>query len=193
MTSPTTLASTRDEANARVLVDAVVYKAPVGTTAPTDLDADWPAGWDDTGWISEDGFSQTPQGDVSDLKGVTGATLKRVKSGDGWEFTFTCIESNKVTDSIIYPNRTVATASGVTTSTVRASIVPPTDAYGIDALYDDGSRDRIIVPLGSGVVTGAIQSVHTDYRKAPVSVSALQAGDGTLLLHLTDSAASAES
>src|SRR5689334_17302428 len=105
------MASTRNVANNLILTDAFAYKAPTGTTAPTDTTTAWPAGWLELGWIDDSGLTETPQGSVSELKGVTGATLAYVKDGDGWEVAGNFNESNKITESLLYQNATVATVS----------------------------------------------------------------------------------
>lgn len=181
----------RDSANALILSDLHVYMADVGSTMPTDTTTALDAAFKEVGWINPDGFSETPQGSVTELKGVTGATLARIKDADGWQFEFTCLESNDTTDSLLYPNATTATATGITTSTVKASTAPPQKAFVIEATYSNGSKRRIGVPLGNATVSGAVSQKYTDFRQFPVQVDALQASDGTLLINITDNAGQA--
>lgn len=182
------MASTRNQANNLILTDAFAYKAPIGTTAPTDTTTAWAAGWLELGWIDNEGLTETPQGSVTELKGVTGATLAYVKDGDGWEVSGNFNESNKVTESLLYQNATVATAGGITTSTVRAQTVPSKFAFGFEFWYNNGSKRRLVFPLGSCTVSGVVNH-YTDFRKFPISFTSLQASDGTLIVNITDNAA----
>jgi len=180
------MTSTRSADNALILTDVFGHYADVGTALPTDTTTDLPAGWTEFGWLDPTGFSETPTGSVTDLKGVNGATLAQIKDGDGWEFDMVCLESIAATDSILYAASTPATVGSVTTTQVKAATAPRPKAWCFTLTYSNGVSRRVALSKGNGSVTGAIQNVYNDFRKIPLKVAAIQDSNAVLFTNIAD-------
>lgn len=179
------MTSTRDASNALILQDAYLYVAPKGTTLPDDVSTDLIADFKDAGWLDPDGVTTTPQGNVTELKGVTGATLAYIKDGDGYQFTCNCLESNDTTASLLSPNSTKTVVGGVTKRVVKASVAPEQQVFVIEKWYTNGSKERDVIALGSAVV-GAVKDVYTAFRSFPLTISAVQQSDAELFFTLSE-------
>jgi hypothetical protein len=69
-----------DIANPRFWVNADVWVASVGTTAPTDVAAAWPANWDTVGLLTEDGMTESRNDDTADHYAYGGILIRTTRS-----------------------------------------------------------------------------------------------------------------
>src|SRR5687768_11806245 len=66
-----------DAANVRVGITGGVRSAAVGTTAPTDPTSAYGAGWNEYGYISEDGVEETFTSESTDIRAWQNGVLVR--------------------------------------------------------------------------------------------------------------------
>lgn len=127
-------------ANARIFGsdDDAVYLAPLGTTLPTDLGELDPA-FEDVGWLSDDGFTETPSDTVNQLRGHQGGRVIRTKiTESGTQIKFTAEESKALTFDLQYQITEKATADGVTTITATPGRSVKALACVVDLFDYDG-------------------------------------------------------
>lgn len=94
-----------DAQNASNWPDADVLIAPLGTALPADVDADFPVGWDLVGLLDgEAGFAQTREEEKNDFYAWGGALVRTTRRNFKQTVTFTALEDNETTRSLIWPN-----------------------------------------------------------------------------------------
>lgn len=147
-----------DATQTHVWEGAAVFVAPIGTTAPTDLETDWPAGWDDVGFIAEDGITRGVEHDTDRHFGLhlDGSQLvKTSKRNFVPFFSFMPLEDNPVVFSILNPGSTPDDAAGILT---RALTLPKYTerAWGIEQVQGDTVR-RFVFPRGLVAEQGDIE------------------------------------
>lgn len=99
--------------NVRVAVTGAALVAPLATTLPTNATTAPGAAFDDTGYIHEDGVTQSIGSESSDIKAwQNGDVVRKVQTSHDLTYQFTMIETN-VTTLKVYYNDPDATASQV--------------------------------------------------------------------------------
>lgn len=92
-------------ANVRVGVTGAVYKAATGTTLPTDVSSALDVGFEDVGYIGEDGVVTSTGTDTNDIKAwQNGETVRKVQTSHDFTLAFTMIETNAKTLELYYGN-----------------------------------------------------------------------------------------
>lgn len=142
-------------------IGGAIYRAPIGSTLPTDAKAVLDPAFKALGYISEDGLtnSNTPESDS--IKAWGGDTVATYQSSKEDKFTFTMIESlNIEVLKAVYggANVTGTLATGIT---VKANSQDPESAAWIfDMIMRGGILKRIVVPSAS--ITEVGDTVYTD-------------------------------
>ena len=134
-----------------------VWVAPKGTSGPTTLAAPG-AGFDEVGWLGEDGIDLDRAEDVSEFKAWQGGTTLRKKVTSVEDtFKFVALEENAVSLGLYYKGVTKTTATGVDTYAITNQAVSDERAWVVD--FVDGTvTKRLVVP--SGEVTGRATVPH---------------------------------
>lgn len=152
------MAKVRD--NIRIYGDdpSGVWVAPKGTTGPTALEAP-PAGFDELGWLSEDGVDFDQDIDSEDFKAHQGAaTVRRKVTGVDRKFTFQCLEETALVLGIAHPGLVfteTAPASGVFRGTVPAGHATVERAWVIDEVDGEVTK-RYVAPTGEATLSSAV-------------------------------------
>lgn len=143
--------------------DSGVWVADKGTTGPVDLAE--PTGFDELGWLSEDGISFEREEDANTFRAYQGATIvRRKKSSVEDSFTFQCLEETALVLGLQYAGQQ-ATVSGVAPNTVATFDVSnqarsDERAFVVDVV-DGEITKRYVVPVGT-VSTGAVAHSNND-------------------------------
>lgn len=126
-----------------------VYLAPVGTTLPTTITGAPGAGFEDVGWLSTDGITESLTGSVEKIRGHQGNGVVRTRiSEPGTTVSFTALETSDMTQSLRYDESQVTTAAGIRKATrgagqkvqVRACVI---DLFDAD---DETVKERFVIP-----------------------------------------------
>lgn len=134
-----------------------IWLAPVGTTLPTTIDAVPGAGFEDVGWLHEDGITETANGSKEVIRGHQGAGVVRTRMSEtGTSIAFTALEDKAQTNSLRYHEKSSEVTAGVRKVTrgagqrvsARAAVI---DLYDID---NETIRKRLIIPRLEIVPTG---------------------------------------
>lgn len=189
------MTSTRDSDNALVLVDGFVNVGDLGTTLPTSPTAALAAGLKDVGWLGDAGIGETPSNDKTDVRGINGALIRRVKTNDGRKFTFQALERNATVMGLLRPGSTPATTTGVTTTSVKAYTGTDIRAWVLteQLAAGDGTtvNRRVAIPKGEATPTGTVTHNHQGLAVVDFEIECFPATDGTLYIDITDNPAEA--
>lgn len=170
-----------DPDNVRVALTGAVYTAPKGTTAPTDSTSSYAGGWEDLGWLNENGVEEDYNDDVKDIKGWQGgATVRKVISGSEATFKFTCIETSSTVLELYHKGDTVS--AGVLEV---HNPTPDERAFAFDTI-DGDIHERIIIPRGEVTDRGAIKHVSDDAKAYELTVTAYPDADNLVCLKYSD-------
>lgn len=136
--------------------DSAVFVAARGTTGPTDLAAP-PAGFDEIGWISEDGVDETVNQTSTSFRAWQGNEVVRTKlSGAERTFRFQALETNVVTHGLKYRGQVADVTTGVARTTVTDQNANDTRAWVFD-MFDGDIQKRVVIPAGDYSMTGSVQ------------------------------------
>lgn len=168
-----------DSANVLVALTGAALVAPLGTTAPTDTTAAWDGAFVDLGYLSEEGITETPTDETTDIVAwQMGATVRSLITSSTLTFGFTMIETTK-RGIELHSGGTVTGTHATGRGPASLSISGPNNtrmAFGFDVV--DGDDDiRIVVPNASVTERGEITYVSNDAIGYPVTITA-NAGPG---------------
>jgi hypothetical protein len=173
-----------DISNPRIWVNADVYVATVGATAPTNIASAWDAAWDTVGLLTEDGMTESRNEDVADHYAYGGILIRTTRSKHKRTIKFACLEDNAVVFGLVNPGSTHTSTGGVTTRTVKVPTVNP-KAFGLQ-LLDGTITKRRVIPKGEVVAVDDITISDADPVTFALTVNIYPASDGTLYYDITD-------
>lgn len=137
-------------------IDGGVYRAPIGTTLPTDATTALAAAFKNLGYCSEDGVTNTISRETTEIKEWGGDTVDSVLTGQSDLFKFKSIEALNVdTLKMVFGDANVTETNGAVTVNVKAA---ESDAavYVIDMILKDNRMKRIVIPSGKVTELGDI-------------------------------------
>lgn len=145
-----------DADNVRAGLDGSIYVAPIGSTAPIDLETAWDAAWTELGFLSEDGVEMSYSTDVEDINAWQSLSpVRRILTGVDMTLGFTAIELKADSITLYFPDSTLSTTAGVHKLDIPSSPSPAEMALGLE--WRDGTiTNRLIVPRGEVTERGAI-------------------------------------
>lgn len=159
--------------NVRVGLNGNIYLASTGTTAPTDLDTAWGAGWSDLGYLSEDGVSMEYSTDTEDINAWQSLSpVRKVLTSVDMTLGFTAIELKTSTITLYFPGSTMTDVSG-TVHQLAIPSAPTPDERAIGLEWIDGTiKNRLIIPRGEVTERGAITIGRSDAVGLEMTISA---------------------
>jgi len=144
-----------DASKVEVAVTGAVYLAPLGTTGPTDSEIALNAAFKAVGYISEDGITETPEEDTTEIRAwQNGDIVRRVLSSHEIQYQFTMIETNEVTLEAYYGNYDAG-------DVVVTGEQLPRQALVIETI-DDGKIRRRFAPVAQVVERGEVQLTNDE-------------------------------
>lgn len=172
-------------ANSSVAVNGGVRTALLGTTAPTDATASYAAGWEELGFLHEDGVTEATDVDTEELFAWQGGTLlRRVITSQTTTFAFRCVEVKKATLELRYPGSTV-TAGALEVKALESGHI---FAFAFD--YEDGpTKVRTIVPRAEVSEFEDIEYVSGELVSLGVTLACYPDASGTIMYKYSNSAA----
>lgn len=160
-------------------VSGAVYRAPLGTTLPTDATTALDNAFVCLGYVSEDGLGNSNELETSEIKAWGGVVVYRSLTGLTDEFKMTLIESlNQDVLKAVYGDSNVVTLSGGDTKvTVKAE--DPVEAVWIfDLVLRGGKAKRIVISDGAITSRDEITYNDSDAIGYGVTVSAYPDANG---------------
>jgi hypothetical protein len=167
-------------------VDSAVYVGPEGTAMPTTATAAPGAAFEELGWLGDDGLTETRDVNSDQKRAWQGGALVRtVRASDSRQFKFVCWETNATTIGLTRPGSTPTTATGVTTTPVKAYTGSDIRAWIIDQ-RDGAINNRKLIPHGEVVDMGDIVGKNGDLVAYELTVEVYPDTNGVLYTELTD-------
>jgi hypothetical protein len=154
-------------------VSGAVYRAPIGTTLPTDATTALDAAFVCLGYVSEDGLENNNELDVSEIKAWGGNIVYRSLNGLDDTFSLSLIESENV-DVLknVYgdANVTVDADDNVTINIVAED--PQEKIWVFELAMRGGRAKRIVIPDGAVTARETITYNDSDAVAYGITVSA---------------------
>lgn len=174
---------------ARLGVTGMVMTSPLGTVTPTDLSA-WGTGWDDCGYISDDGLTESVNEDQEEFTPWQSASPIRIETTKATKtFAFTCWETNWTTVSLYYR----VEADDVTVSgTAPNELVSFNEEgrpkrqlrqFGFDVI-DGNYHRRAICPLAEVTERGDVVYKSNELVGYELTVTAYPGSDGVSIARI---------
>lgn len=158
--------------NVRVGLDGRLYIAPKGTTAPTDVTAAWPAGWDDFGYLSDDGVEMSYSTETDDINAWQSLTpIRKILTSVDMTLQFTAIELKTKTITLYFPSSTISTSGGVSTLSIPSAPDPDERAIGVEWV-DGDLTNRLVIPRSEVTNRDSITLARSGAVALPMTVSA---------------------
>lgn len=130
-------------------VSGAVYRAPLGTTLPTDASTTLAADYVELGYVSEDGIVNTNSPETENIKDMGGTDVLNVltEKTDEWQFTLIEVLNENVLE-VIYGAGNVSGTLGTGIS-VSANTGETDEAVWVfDMIMRNGVLKRVVVPNG---------------------------------------------
>lgn len=135
----------------------VIYKAPIGTTLPTDASTALASAFKMLGKLSEDGFTNEYSRESEDIRDMSGTVVLTVQTETTDNFNFTLIdaldpEALKATYGDTKVSGTLATGIEVTVDGSE----PEEAVWVLETVMRDGVLQRIVIPDGKVTEMGEV-------------------------------------
>ena len=155
-------------------VAGAIYRAPVGTTLPTDASSSLSASFKTFGYISEDGLTNSNSRDTSTVKDWSGADILTLQNSKTDTFTYKMMEVKNVEVlKDVYGDENVS-GDIETGLTIKANAKELTaHAYVIDTLLSGGYLKRIVIPNGKVTEIADLVYKKTEAMGYEVTITAL--------------------
>lgn len=175
---------TGNVANPRIWLNADVYVAPVGSTAPVDIVSAWAAPFLPLGLLSEDGMVESQDQSTTDYYAWGGILVRTVRSKFKRSFKVTALEDNKTVWQLVNPGSTAVTAATITTRQVK---VPTSDirAFGLQ-LMDGANTKRRAIPRGEVVAVADVKLSDSDLTGFELTINIYPDSSGVLYTEVTN-------
>ena len=130
-------------------VSGAIYRAPLGTSLPSDATTTLGAGYVELGYVSEDGLVNTNSPETENIKEWGGTDVLNVltEKTDEWQFTLIEVLNVNVLKAIYGANNVSGTlATGIT---VTANTDEQEEAiWVVDMVMRNGVLKRVVIPNG---------------------------------------------
>lgn len=154
-------------------IGGAVFRAPLGTTLPTDATTSLDAAFKDLGYCSEDGVTNANTIESDNIKAWGGDTVLALQTDKTDTFTFTLIEGmNEDVLKAVFGDSNVsgALATGLT---VKANSQEQIDhCWVIDMLYKNNAKKRVVIPVGKVSEIGEITYADGDAVGYEITITA---------------------
>lgn len=157
-----------DALNVRVGADGGVSGAPLATAVPTAVEDELDVAFDDYGYISDDGMTETIGRTTSDIKNWKGDVVRVVQTEHRVTYQLTFIETTDLTEEAFYgsdPSEGIKAVAGLR------------QAWVFD-VFDGDDTIRVVVPDGQVKDTGDVTYKNDQAVAYQVTIEAYPDGDG---------------
>ena len=159
-------------------VSGAVYRAPLGSTLPTDSTTDLDAAFICLGYISEDGVTNSKSWDSNGVHAWGGDTVLNTESNHEDTFSFTMIEATnaEVLKTAYNDDNVEVSDAGMITVHVNSDEHDGA-VYVIDTLLTNGGTKRMVIPEGKITSLGEITYNDTDPTGYNITLSCMPHAD----------------
>ena len=157
------------------------YRAPLGSTLPTDAIADLDAAFVGLGFTGEDGFVVSQNRSTEDKRAYGGDVVYSLQTEYGVSIQVTVYESqNAEVLRTVFGDDNVTVAGGNTTVRYNKKRLPRS-VFVTDHVTDQGLL-RQVIPVGQVTEVGDITLVHTDILMYQLTITAYPDANGDYML-----------
>ena len=167
--------STNDVANVSVgkpKAGGAVFVAPAATTLPLNATTALPASFENVGYCSEDGLTNSVTTESSSIKAWGGDEVLNIQTSRSETFTFAMIETNEAALKQVYGEGNVS-SSGSSLSILHNSKLKTNHVWVFEILLTNDRVKRIVVPCGKITAVEDIAYKDGEPIKYGVTLSAL--------------------
>lgn len=155
-------------------IGGAVWRAPQGTTLPTDADTALDSAFVCMGYVSSDGLKNNNNKDHTEIKAWGGDTVANPVIGHSDEFEGTFIESlNPEVLKAAYGDENVSGSLSEGISIFANGADDTEHVYVVDQILNGGVKKRIVIPCGYITKVGEISYKDNDVIGYPLTISAL--------------------
>lgn len=161
-------------------VAGAIYRAPLGTTLPTDASTTLNGSFVELGFVSEDGVTNNNTPDSDKVSAWGGSTVLVLQTEKPDEWTMTLIEAlNPNVLKTVYGDSKVTVDNLANTITVQATADQLVDQeYVIDMVLKGGALKRVVIPAGSLSDVGEIVYKDDEPIGYEITINALPDATG---------------
>ena len=130
-------------------VSGAIYRAPIGTTLPTDASTTLDVAFVELGYVSEDGVKNNNTAESDDVKAWGGAPVLNLMTGkpDTWQLKLIEALNPNVLKTVYGDHNVTVDGSKIH---VKATTEQAVDAvYVIDIALKGGALKRVVIPIGA--------------------------------------------
>lgn len=142
---------------AKPRLTGVVYRAPYGTTLPTDADTALASTFKSLGYLSEDGFTNSYDTSSEVIREMGGSAVLTVQTEFTDTFTFTLISAlDAEVQKAVYGDANVTGTLAAGMAVTVAGAEPEESVWVLETIMRDGVLKRIVIPDGKVTSIGEI-------------------------------------
>ena len=157
-----------------------IFRAPLGTTLPTDATTALNEAFQDMGYISADGVSNANSPDTDVIRAWGGDIVITTNNGRDDQFSFTMLEyKNLNVLKAVYGDENVSGSlqSGITINATNADLGDY--SWVIEMVLRGNVAHRIVIPDAQIAEIGEINYVDNDAASFPVTLNAITDSNGS--------------
>ena len=162
----------------RVAGTGTILRAPAGTATPTDSTTAWNAAFQNLGYVSDGGFTITPNYKANQIRGwQSRGVLRNITTEFDFKFGFELLQTNVATLALAWGNATVSPVSGVSLGTVAIAIT--TGVLTVSASTTLAIGDPVILGTmtnGAPLVAGTTYYVQSTPTSTTLTLAATLGG-----------------
>lgn len=163
-------------------VAGAVFRAPTGTTLPTDASSALNEAFLDLGYVSEDGVTNNNSAESDNVKAWGGDTVLVLQTEKPDEWTLTLIEAmNQNVLKTVYGDANVTVGTGGLITVQAKADQLADNSYVIDMKLKGGAKKRVVIPNGSLSELGEV--VYKDDEPIGYEITLQALPDATGVTH----------
>ena len=175
---------TKNVASMKPYAGGGVYRAPAGTTLPTDATTALAGAYIPLGYISEDGIKPSRDTSIDKIKAWGGDVVAALLTDDSRSFEFTLLEvfSSEVQKYLFGTSNVTVTAAVSGTGSklaVQDKAYKPTNDIIVFEMKFGAKRRRLVVPIADASVTGEEPYTDGGLSAYTLTIEALKDTNGT--------------